>query len=115
MANDDLSKDYNNIMENNSGIRKESYKEKVKHLHDISGWNVEYCNEFIEHVSSFLDSCGYFMSDFNIHGLTRPENFVRYYERDFGTWLLDMALQYNMEQGVTYTCKLVDDTFKQNK
>ena len=81
---------------------KEDYTAKIKHLMEISCQPIGKCIDFIEFVQSYLDSCGYFHSDFNIHGFKTSENLLKYSERDFGTWLLDMALQYNMEQGKEY-------------
>ena len=94
------------IMEN---TRKETYEEKIDHLQRLSGWDKEKSKQFIEMVSEYLDSCGYFMGDFNIHNLPTPKDWIKYFDRDFGTWLLDMALQYNMEQGLEYKCKLIED------
>ena len=93
-------------MKNN---RKEDYTEKIKHLMELSGQPIGKCIDFIEFVSKYLDGCGYFMGDFNIHNLPIPKDFIKYSECDFGTWLLDMALQYNMEQGVEYKCELIEN------
>ena len=89
--------------------RKETYKEKLKSLKKSSGWKKENCEVFIDYVKKYLDECGYFMYDFNIHNLPRSDNWINYSDRDFGRWLLDMALQYNMEQGKEYFCKLIGD------
>lgn len=87
-------------MKNN---RKEDYTEKIKHLMELSDQPIGKCIDFIEFVQSYLDSCGYFISDFDGSGLEKYTN------KDFGTWLLDMALQYNMEQGVEYKCELIEN------
>ena len=89
--------------------RKETYNEKAEHLKRLSGWDDVRVNQFIDMVAEYLDRCGYFMGDFNIHNLPRPNNWINYSDRDFGRWLLDMALQYNMEQGKEYFCKLIGD------
>ena len=93
-------------MKNN---RKETYLEKVQHLESLSHKDKKKCIDFIEFVSSYLDSCGYLMSDYNIHNLPESKDHIKYSDKDFGTWLLDMALQYNMEQGVEYKCEFVRD------
>lgn len=95
--------------------RTETYNEKFEHLKRLSGWDDVKVIQFIDMVADYLDRCGYFMGDFNIHNLPTPKNWIRYYDRDFGTWLLDMALQYNMEQGLEYECKLIDDRTLKNK
>ena len=43
---------------------------------------------------------------------TWVHNNVKYSNKDFGTLLMDMALQYNMEQGIEYKCTLVDNKHK---
>ena len=90
-------------------IRKETDEEKILHLQKLSGWSKNECDKFIYLVCRYLDSCGYFMGDFNIHNLPQSDNYINYSDRDFGRWLLDMALQYNMEQGKEYFCKLIGD------
>lgn len=87
---------------------KENNQEKIRHLQLLSGWDKDKCEMFINMVYEYLDACGYFMGDFNIHGLDLPKDYVKYRDRDFGKWLLDMALQYNMEQGKEYQVKLVN-------
>lgn len=94
--------------------RQETYDEKLDHLKRLSGWNENKCEEFISMVYGYLDSCGYFMGYLNIHNLPIPEDWIPYKSRDFGTWLLDMALQYNMEQGLEYKCELINDRLKNN-
>lgn len=94
--------------------RQETYDEKLDHLKRLSGWNENKCEKFISMVYGYLDSCGYFMGDLNIHNLPIPEDWIPYKSRDFGTWLLDMALQYNMEQGLEYKCELINDRLKNN-
>lgn len=96
-------------MENKQPKRKETYEDKIKHLMKLTGQAPGPYIDFIEFVSSYLDGCGYFISDFNIHDLPIPKDFIKYSDRDFGTWLLDMALQYNMEQGMEYECKFIRD------
>lgn len=88
--------------------RKETNYEKLEHLKRLSGQDEIDCRNFIDFVYKYLDNCGYFIGDYNIHGFTRPDDWINYIERDFGTWLLDMALQYNMEQGIEYKCELVN-------
>lgn len=95
--------------------RTETYNEKFEHLKRLSGWDDIKVSQFIDMVAEYLDGCGYFMGDFNIHNLPTPKNWIKYSDRDFGTWLLDMALQYNMEQGLEYECKLIDDRNLTNK
>ena len=89
--------------------RKETYQEKLNHLKGLSGLEENECVDFIDFVYKYLDGCGYFEKDFNIHSFPRPDNWIKYIDRDFGTWLLDMALQYNMEQGIEYDCKFIKD------
>lgn len=93
--------------------RKETYKEKLKHLQELSGLEEYECVDFIDFVYKYLNSCGYFEADFNIHGLSRPDNWIKNIDKDFGTWILDMALQYNMEQGLEYKCELIEDRYGQ--
>lgn len=102
-------------MENKRPTRKEDYTEKIMHLQKLSNQPPGKCIDFIEFVSSYLNGCGYFMGDFNIHNLPTPEDFIKYHDRDFGTWLLDMALQYNMEQGMEYDCKFIRDRLENLK
>lgn len=85
---------------------KETFKQKINKLSKLSGWDKDKSKEFISMVAEYLDTCGYFMSDFNIHNLPSSDNWINYSDRDFGTWLLDMALQYNMEQGKQYLVTL---------
>ena len=89
--------------------RKETYQEKIDHLKKLSGWEYSDCEAFVLLVYKYLDSCGYFMHDYNIHNLPSQDDIIKYNDRDFGRWLLDMALQYNMEQGKEYLCKLIED------
>lgn len=93
-------------MKNN---KTETYKEKVEHLCKVTGFEKDRCKEFVTFVWQYLDSCGYFLCDFNIHNIKRPDDWINYSDRDFGKWLLDMALQYNMEQGKEYKCELVEN------
>lgn len=92
--------------------RKENYQEKLDHLKRLSDWNKEDCEQFIKLVYKYLDSCGYFESDYNIYRFERPKDWINYRDRDFGSWLIDMALQYNMEQGMEYKCELIEDRYK---
>lgn len=94
--------------------RKETYQEKLKHLQGLSGLEEYECIDFIDFVYKYLNSCGYFEADFNIHKLPKPDNWINYKDRDFGRWLLDMALQYNMEQGKEYKCELITDRQNEN-
>lgn len=94
--------------------RKETYQEKLKHLQGLSGLEEYECIDFIDFVYKYLNSCGYFKADFNIHKLPKPDNWINYKDRDFGRWLLDMALQYNMEQGKEYKCELITDRQNEN-
>ena len=96
-------------MENKQPKQKETYEDKIKHLQRLSNQDTKKCKNFIEFIETYLDRCGYFMGDFNIYGLPTPKDFIKYSDRDFGTWLLDMALQYNMEQGMEYECKFIKD------
>lgn len=89
--------------------RRENWQEKVSHLKRLTGWEQDECETFIKLVDRYLDTCGYFYHDFNIHGFPTKPDEIKYAERDFGTWLMDMALQYNMEQGVEYECNFVRD------
>ena len=89
-------------------IERQTSQDRINQLNKITGWKVEDCKYFIGLVSSYLDSCGYFVSDFNVHGLPRPDNWIKYSDKDFGQWLLDMARQYNMECGKEYKCQLVN-------
>ena len=92
--------------------RKETYDEKVEHFQRLTNWDKDICDKFITLVYQYLDSCGYFEHDYNIHGLMNKEFekfVVKYRDKDFGSWLLDFALQYNMEQGMEYECKFKGD------
>lgn len=82
---------------------KETYKQKVKHLQKLSGWNKQKCEDFISMVAEYLDACGYFICDYD------GSRLEKYTDKDFGTWLLDMALHYNMEQGKHYLIKQIQD------
>ena len=103
--------DFNELIFSNSDIsnRKESYCQKINHLQELTSWDENDCENFINLVYRYLDSCGYFHADYNIHGLPTDKNEIKYIDRDFGTWLLDMAIQYNMEQGKEYYSKLVEE------
>lgn len=92
--------------------RKETYQEKINNTHKSTGWDNIHCEKFFDYVYDYLDACGYFQADFNIHNIPKPDNYIKYIDRDFGTWLLDMALQYNMEQGKEYKCELVNDNLQ---
>jgi len=89
--------------------RKETYEEKVNHVMNLCCFDKEDSETIINLVYKYLDGCGYFEGDYNIHGFERPKDWINYGDRDFGTWLLDMALQYNMEQGVEYRCQFIRD------
>ena len=93
--------------------RKETYQEKLDHLKRLSSLEEHECVDFIDFVYKYLNSCGYFEADYNIHGFPEPKELqpykILYRDRDFGKWLLDMALQYNMEQGMEYDCKFIRD------
>lgn len=88
---------------------KETFKEKIDHIHKVTGKSFSECVMFVNFIHDYLDSCGYFHADLNIHGFERPKDYVRNMDKDLGTWLIDMALQYNMEQGIQYKCNLVKD------
>lgn len=79
---------------------KETFKQKINKLSKLSGWDKDKSKEFISMVAEYLDACGYFICDFDGSCLEK------YTDKDFGTWLLDMALQYNMEQGKQYLVTL---------
>lgn len=96
-------------------IRKETPYEKLQSLQKLSGKDDLACRTFIDFVATYLNNCGYFEADFNIHGFKKPDNWIKYWDRDFGRWLLDMALQYNMEQGKEYKCELIIDRQNENK
>ena len=89
--------------------RTETYNEKVEHLKQFSGKSYKECSRFVSFVMEYLDACGYFIGDFDCH--PQVDN-VKYSNKDFGTLLMDMALQYNMEQGVEYKCTLIDNKYK---
>ena len=99
--------------------RKETYDEKVDHVVRLCNISKEEAENFIAFVYKQLDSCGYLEGDYNIHGFPEPEQLkpykILYRERDFGKWLLDFALQYNMEQGMEYDCKFKFDRHEYNK
>ena len=86
---------------------KETIKEKIESLHKASNWNKEHCELFVNLVYDYLDHCGYFHSDFNIHGILSNDR-IKYIDENFGKWLIDMALQYNMEQGIEYKCEKIN-------
>lgn len=44
-----------------------------------------------------LDACGYFMGDYNIHGIKHDKDWKPYSSNSFGKMLMDFACQYNME------------------
>lgn len=90
-------------------MRKETLEEKYDHFERLSGFSRTSAIHFVESVWRYLDGCGYFMSDLNIHGLPEMPGHIKNIDRDFGTWLLDMALQYNMEQGLEYECRFIKD------
>ena len=50
-------------MKNN---KTETYKEKVEHLCKVTGFEKDRCKEFVTFVWQYLDSCGYFLCDFNM-------------------------------------------------
>lgn len=93
--------------------RKETYDEKVEHIMRLCDISKDEAKKFVDFVYKQLDSSGYFMADYNIHGFPEPEELkpykILYRERDFGTWLLDFALLYNIEQGMEYDCKFKCD------
>jgi len=91
-----------------SPLRNESWEEKVQNLQRNSSKPKEDCEKFIDFVADYLSSCGYFHADYNIHGIF-PKDYPKYRDKCFGTWLLDMALQYNMEIGLEYQCNFIRD------
>ena len=93
----------------NKPTRKETYDEKIDHIMNLCYFDKEDSEKIINLVYKYLDGCGYFEGDYNIHGFERPKDWILYRDRDFGTWLLDMALQYNMEQGLEYNCQFIRD------
>ena len=84
------------------------YQDKVSQLKKTTGWKIKDCEQFVSYVIEYLDACGYFIGDYNIHNLPYPDNWVKYSDKDFGQWLLDMALQYNMENGKEYKYVLIN-------
>lgn len=82
---------------------------EIEQFANYMGKSVEEASSFIRFVWNYLDSCGYFMGDYNIHNLPWPEDKIPYYKQGIGQWLLDMALQYNMEHGKQYECKLISE------
>jgi hypothetical protein len=60
---------------------------------------------FINCVRDYLDHRNYFISDLDGH--PGSENEPKKSRQDFGTLLMDMALQYNIEQGKAYKVELV--------
>ena len=86
--------------------------DNVNLLSENTGWPLDTCETFINLICQYLDSCGYFEGDLNIHNLPRPADWVPYSKRGIGQWLLDMALQFNMETGKEYKVELVEDRTK---
>jgi len=74
-----------------------------------TSWTKWECENFITMVTRYLDSCGYFMGDFNIHNLPKPDDWRPYGQEGICRWLLDMALQLNMECGFEYDVRLKGD------
>ena len=89
--------------------RKETYEEQLKNIQSSFCVDENKAKEIRSIVLHYLDSCGYFEGDYNIHGFKRPDDWILYCERDFGHWLLDLALQYNMEHGKEYEAILIED------
>ena len=69
------------------------------------GWSHEQAMTFVNCVWDYLDHRNYFISDFDGH--PGSENEPKKSQQDFGTLLLDMALQYNIEQGKAYKVESV--------
>lgn len=67
---------------------------------NAEGWTQETADTFVNCVYEYLDCRGYFISDFDGH--PGSENEPKKCQQDFGTLLLDMALQYNIEHGKAY-------------
>lgn len=74
-----------------------------------TSWTEAECEDFISKVTGYLDSCGYFMGDFNIHNLPVPEGWRPYAQQGICRWLIDMAQQLNMENGLEYDVRFKGD------
>ena len=75
------------------------FEDGVNNLINEESFEKKEAYDFVSMVYRYLDCRGYFMADFNIHNLPTKEDWKPYKSMDFGKWLLDMALQYNMEHG----------------
>lgn len=82
--------------------------ENVALLQKHTDWSEEDCTKFIDLITGYLDSCGYFMQDFDAAFLsTIPGNKVELYsEKGIAKWILDFALHFNMCCGNDYSVKL---------
>lgn len=67
---------------------------------NTEGWTQERATTFVNCVYDYLDCRGYFIADFDGH--SGSENEPKKCQQDFGSLLLDMALQYNIEHGRAY-------------
>ena len=85
------------------------FDEAVNDLSTKEAWDKADAEKFVDLVTRYLDARGYFMGDFNIHNLPVPNDFVKYSERGFGTWIMDFAQQYNMEHGVEYKVEKINN------
>ena len=85
-----------------------TYQEKIDKFQCLSGWDKEECEDFLLSIYKYLDSCGYFLADYNIHGIQK-EGFEKYYDKPLEKWILDFALQVNMECGKKYNVELKED------
>ena len=68
----------------------------------------------LEHLKEIvykeLSACGYFIGDFNIHNLQRPEGWTPQSSNSYVTMLMDLACLYNMEyEGKNYKYELIED------
>ena len=59
------------------------------------GWSQETSTTFVDCVYDYLDSRGYFISDYDGHPGSEDEE--KKSQKDFGELLLEMAYQYNIE------------------
>lgn len=79
-----------------------NYEETIADFKLREGWPEEDARKFVSLVVEYLEHCGYFIGDFNIHGFERPEGWENYSDKGFGRWILDLAVQWNMEHGRAY-------------
>lgn len=85
--------------------------ENLKLLLRHTGWSKGDCKMFMELITRYLDSCGYFMQDCDIPFLnTLPGlKLEPYASKGIAKWVLDFALQFNMECGNEYSVRKIND------